>query len=608
MRQLEHLKRVQLRWPRILAALGFFASVAAVGWNNLARAEKLPVSPVEKLRQRLQPAKIDVQTKDRREARGKALKELVAKIESVGDMSQALVLSEWQDGSLVYFDLAEIDGGPRRELAKRFVSKVGLALKSKDPTSRAAAAGLVGDTATLARGDTQSNIVLPTLEGLAKDLVPLTKDTEKSESVRLQAIRSLGRIPTKAKSNTVAPLGEVFARPSLAERRAAAGALDNLVRTLEEVRKTASPLGVTGAGRRLEREERIQISQAIILAARKGLRDPKDEPDVEVRRLCARALFQPAALLSDDLIGPPPLIDDPPTKAMVDAEREELAPLLNAFSGVAPDLARSTKDPDPGVRLLVIRTLEEMGDARQKLRRRAAYARDTTPGDKKGDDEKKNSDKQKDAGDKKKDDPLLQALEDTLFDLTEALKDPKPQVRLAAVDTLETLGDNAARAAPRLAWALLDPDRFVRWAAARALGRMTPEAAGADAVVPYLIRMLDDPDLDLRLIAAQSLERYGPAAKTAVPALAKTTRKGDPEIRRAAIRALIGVGTDAKDAIPDIAAALGNSDVRVRRTAAEALARFGPLAQNAKAALRKSLDDSDAEVRRYAEDSLLQLK
>ncbi|HMF14215.1 MAG TPA: HEAT repeat domain-containing protein, partial [Gemmataceae bacterium] len=523
------------------------------------------------------------------------------------------------------------------------------------------AAGLVGDTATLARErDTQSRAVQNAFEELAKDLVRVTRDPD--EHVRLQAIHSLGRIQSRSAATTGTPLGTLFdSQSTLADRRAAGEALNNLVRILPQVRKTATTLGITGSGYAVEREDRIAISQAVITIAKKGLADS----DSEVRRLCADTLLQTALLLSDsDLIAPVrPDIEVPPEgrplseaerkeiarlRESVEAERKELRPLLAAFRDLAPNLATAAGDRDPSVRVLVIRALEELGNARQKLLWRAASVPEFTAapsGKQNGDDQKKKEESpKKDANERKDngqedglddtradsgaairyaaenvqrlpqfrlpagDDPLLEGLQKTLRALAEALNDPKPQVRLAAVDTLETMGDDAAPAAPHLAWALSDPDRFVRWAAARTLGHMSPEKAGADKVVPNLIRMLDDPDLDLRVTAAQSLERYGPDAKAAVPALAKSTGKGDPEIRRAAIRALTGIGTSAVPAIPNIATALSHPDVRLRRTAADSLSQFGALAKPAEPALRKALDDTDAEVRRAAADTLLKLR
>ena len=58
-----------------------------------------------------------------------------------------------------------------------------------------------------------------------------------------------------------------------------------------------------------------------------------------------------------------------------------------------------------------------------------------------------------------------------MLDLAAGLMDPNPRSRLAAVEALETLGDAARPVAPALVRSLQDPDRFVRWAAARTLGK-----------------------------------------------------------------------------------------------------------------------------------------
>lgn len=631
-------------------------AAALLGGANFVRADRLPVGPVEELRQALRgDVKEGIRTDAGKTFRKTILAKRVAAIQSPGDISQALLLSDWQDGSLASPEIARIDVLERQKLAKRFTTEIRRILEKGDAPSRAAAAGLVGDTATLARErDTQSPAVRAALEELAKDLVQATKDAD--PRVRLQAIRALGRVQVRSAASAVAPLGALFTSGSLTDRRTAAEALNNMVRILPQVRKTLTSLGITGSGFAVEREDRLKISEATLAAAGKGLTDA----DPEVRRLCADTLFQTALVLSDsDLISPVrPDIEFAPegrpltesekkdielNRKVVTAERKELMPLLTAFRDLAPALAAAASDPDPAVRVLAIRTLEEMGTARQKLLWRAASVPDYGPangGNKNNGDQKKEDGNRKDDGKQGGDaaaqlnsvddgiryaagvigqrlppmrlpagqDPLLDGLEKTLRALAQALNDPKPQVRLAAVDTLETLGDAAAPAAPHLAWALSDPDRFVRWAAARTLGRMSPEKANTEKVVPKLIKMLDDPDLDLRLIAAQSLERFGPAAKAAVPALAKTVGVGDAEIRRAAIRALTGIGTDAAPAVPAIADVLGNADVRVRRTAADSLSRFGALAKPAEPALRKALDDSDAEVRRFAADTLLQIK
>jgi HEAT repeat protein len=447
----------------------------------------------------------------------------------------------------------------------------------------------------------------------------------------------------------------LLASGSATDQLAAAEALNNIVRILPQVRRTRSIETGTGSGSgfALPRKIRIEASEALVPAAGKGL----DNKDPRVRRLSADTLLQTALILStSDLIAPVlreqeyPPAGRPLTEAEkkridfireeVVREREELKPLLNAFRGIAPALGTATGDPEGAVRVLAIRTLEELGLARQLLLWREAavpHYRANEGGDKKDSNEDKKNDK-KEAGKPGPDeearleraegiryaaagttrlqpfrlpegqDPVLQGLQRAIRALAQALNDPRVDVRLAAVEALETLGDDAAPAAPMLTWAMTDPDRFVRWAAARTVGRMSPDKLNIPDVVRNLIRMVDDPDLDLRVMAAESLDRLGPPAKAAVPALARATGKGDAEIRRAAIRALTGIGTDAAPAIPDIAAALKFSDVRVRRAAAEALSQFGALAKPAESDLSQALNDEDAEVRRHAADALLKLQ
>jgi HEAT repeat protein len=618
----------------------------------------LPTGPVEELRQVLRSDKDGGRTEAGLKFREATLQKHLAAIQSLGDISQALLLSDWKDSSGANPDLGRIDAIIRGKLAERFVAEVRRTLEKGNTVDRAAAARLVGDTATLARErNAESPAVLGAFEDLAKDLIGATKDSE--SIVRLQAIRSLGNIQIRAAANTIAPLGTLLANPSANERRAAAEALLNQINALSRVRIVFNPLLGSATGTlAVTREARLQVVEAVLKAAVKGLSSAEQEgrrplADPEVRRLAAEILFQTALVLSDsDLIAPVRLdFELPPegrpltesekkdidrARADVLAERKELKPLLTAFRDLSPALAAAAADKDSIVRTFAIRTLEEMGNARQKLLWRAATIPEYQPT--KGNappagEEKKDTKKPANDGEARLldtdniryagaemaqrlpplrlaagEDPLLEGLEKALRALAQALSDPKATVRLAAVDALETIGDDAAPVVPQLAWALTDPDHFVRWAAARTLGRMSPEKAKSEKVVPYLIKMLDDPDLDLRLIAAQSLERYGPAAKAAVPALGKTTGTGDPEIRRAAIRALVAVGTDAEPAIPNIAAALRYTDVRVRRTGAEALARFGTLAKPAESALRNALDDNDAEVRRFAADALLNIK
>jgi HEAT repeat protein len=201
-------------------------------------------------------------------------------------------------------------------------------------------------------------------------------------------------------------------------------------------------------------------------------------------------------------------------------------------------------------------------------------------------------------------DPLAKPLQRTLQPLAiRAVSDPRPRVRLAAVDAIEPLSRDAASILPYLARTLQDPNNFVRWASARVVGKIGP--VNPELTVPLLARLLGDEDLDVELAAATALALYGAAAADAVPALSAAVGAGDVERRVAAIHSLEALGKVSEPAIPMMTEALAHKDPRVRRAAAEALAQYGPAARSATAALERTLTDIDPEVRKLAADALL---
>lgn len=187
------------------------------------------------------------------------------------------------------------------------------------------------------------------------------------------------------------------------------------------------------------------------------------------------------------------------------------------------------------------------------------------------------------------------------------------QARLSAVEALEGMGREALEATPELVQALTDSNKYVRWAASRTLSKLQAlsqadrkEANQPDMVVPGLLTLMCDQDLDVRLAATAAMRSYGPAAAGAVRALAFLVNKGDAEFRMAVMTVLESIGSAAAPALPTLAwAVLRDPDPRARRTAAEILGRFGPLAEGSEAALRRALTDPDAEVRRAASAALL---
>jgi HEAT repeat protein len=131
--------------------------------------------------------------------------------------------------------------------------------------------------------------------------------------------------------------------------------------------------------------------------------------------------------------------------------------------------------------------------------------------------------------------------------LLASLDDPDPARRVAAIDALgqwdatHQTGDLSARAVQRVAAALGDPWRDVRWSAAYALG-----ALGYAGGVPALLDLLaaDDPagDTGLRLVAIKALGKIGDGLAAPV-LLALAASSESPCLRTAARRALDRIST-----------------------------------------------------------------
>jgi HEAT repeat protein len=289
-------------------------------------------------------------------------------------------------------------------------------------------------------------------------------------------------------------------------------------------------------------------------------------------------------------------------------------PLARALGNQGAALAKALNDSDLTVRLLVRKALEDMAIDRLRLQQRpprlvpprpgrVELPRGTGPADEK--EPPVLHDAEESEPPAPASDPVLKALRAALPGLAAGLKDRDVSIRLASLDVLEEMGAEAAPVVGAIQEALRDQNLFVRWAAARTLGKMGP--VDVDRSVAGLAELISDTDIDVRMIAARGLERFGPSARAAVPALTRAVNIGDAEVRIAVIRALQGIGRDAAPAIPAIATAVSHPDFRVRRTAAEVLGRFGPLAQSAEPALRRALNDTDQDVRQAASDSLLNI-
>jgi HEAT repeat protein len=512
------------------------------------------VDPVELLGQALRSPS------HRAAARDAQLKSAVERLRTSDDLLRALRLNDWRDHDIDE-SLAAVDARHRAAVVERFQRAVRAALHKDDLEGRKAALKTIGALDPTLAGQGGE----PLARAFTGDLAGLTRTGP--AALRELAARTLGRSHPEPAA-AAAALGELLKDPDPHLRTVAAEALGALVATA--LRLDPSRMGCDGG-----HEDAVRAGCAAVMPAAGGLGDSS----AEVRRRCAEALAAAAealAALTADAATADEVEDWTEYQHGAEAERAELQPLAVALRGRCGELARAAGDADAQVRVLARHALEGVAEARLRLLRRAASA--VAPPEDEGD-----ATSGRRSAAYLLEDPLLPGLREALPALTAGVEDTDVKGRRAAIDVLEALGRQAASAAPALVGALNDRDRFVRWAAARALGKVRP--ANAELAVAPLARLLADPDGDLRLAAAAALGAYGPGARAALPALVDAAKSSEPELRLAALRALESIGSDDDAALTVLNAALGDSDGRVRRAAADALQKVSPARREAVDAL-----------------------
>lgn len=103
-----------------------------------------------------------------------------------------------------------------------------------------------------------------------------------------------------------------------------------------------------------------------------------------------------------------------------------------------------------------------------------------------------------------------------------------------------------------------------------------------------------------RLIAAQALQRIGPAARDAEPSLLAAARHGTPSLRAAALQALVANDAEPQPLWPVLAAALHDSAAFVRAAAVTSAPAARIERREALAMIIPLTHDQDAKVREAA--------
>lgn len=498
----------------------------------------------------------------------------IACLKTLAEQSQALLLAEWRDEE-IDAQVAIVDRGAWRTLAARFEEGIRESLQSEVFSRRIGAVVLLGETGEQAVSvGRRTDLVM----SFAPDLVRFMKEAD-PRLVEASA-RALGRIHPDPEVALPA-LKRLLETDDAGQRLAAAEgllALMNGAATLARKGRCSNRAGALCAHAGL-------MGSLVVPIAARGLADEH----AEVRHVCAETLLS-AAAMANSLVGEVRQPTDADEWAFyrhdIEMERGALGSVVFTLEAHAPVLGRLLKDSCAEVRKSSRQALEDLAQARQRL---AARIESTAT-------------EQRDYSSRAKPKPNENM---PVAELVAGISDRDVNIRLRTLDILEALGPAAAPAGPALVKALNDPQRFVRWAAARALGKVG--AVEPKTAIPALIQMLSDDDVDLRAAAAATLAVYGPAARTAAPALLGALASEDTALRVAALRALEQIGLESSAALPVIRDALEARDATVRQGAARLLGKLGPSARDALGSIRDHLRDSSPEVRAAAQEALLRI-
>ncbi len=496
-------------------------------------------------------------------ARDQAIREGCAGLHGIPEMRRALLLQEWRDGD-ADATMADVDRVHRQALVDRFQAAVRQALASGEASVRLAAIDMLADL-----GGRASATCLT--RGLTGDLVALTE--QGPAETREAAARALGQISPDL-ATALPALARLLDEKEEPLRQAAATGLAAIMR--EAARKATD--SESGSDPRVG-QELVGVGAAVLPVAGRAASDAS----AIVRRRAVEVMGWAATAALGQIADPRNAEDGDDAASYASRraeEREALLPLLLALKAQGPVLAQTLRDADAPVRARARRALEIVGEASARWRNR--FLPESPAGD----------------------DPLRDALRVALPSLVAGLHDPDRQARQSAVTILESLDKDAFPAGTDLAHALADPDRFIRWAAARTLGKIAPNAA--QVAVPALIPLVADADLDLRLTALGALYHYGPAAAPAIAAVEAALKPDNATDVRLAALAVLGQ-IDSAAAIPGMTAALSDPHERVREAAARTLGHCASLARPALPALDGATKDPSLRVRRAATEALLQI-
>ena len=590
------------RAPRTVVGLAGLA-ILLLASAPVARAD----DPVDTLRNilgdRTQGDTAGIERLDFRRAK---VKEAIDQMKTIGQLRRALVLDEWKvdPKRVINNELRDLDNEMRTIVGERLAKMLKQVAEKGDANARLAVANTIAEM-----GPTVRPLDPKDRFGYTRSLLPIVVYLTKDEDlgVRQEALRALSNINPAPKDAADVFKGTLQKDPQIGPRRLAADGLQQLVKVVNFLQRR----GQAGSGVDATRADLFDVILAVGPVAAVAVEDA----DTEVRLLALMALQQSAQTLSDLMDSPEgyqrkdfppvgfklsPLEKERIVKKYEDVKKDyaEVKPILEMLKKGMPTYGKTLYDPDPRVRLASSQAFDSLANARLRLVKRATNL--PTLRDLNGKVERSPQSLLDGT------DFMAPFFARDLPQLGALLRDPDVRIRRATAEVLEELEEKNLGILPAMISSLSDPDRFVRWTSCKAAGTLPPEQA--EPVIMPMARLLADPELNIRIAAAASLEAMGKYAKPALPALGQAIRAGDVEARLAALYAIIKTGPEASIAVvPDLIIAINGNEPRVTKVACGALEDIGAPASAALPSLRRLIGNEDSDVRSGASEAILSI-
>ncbi|NES45242.1 HEAT repeat domain-containing protein, partial [Moorena sp. SIO2C4] len=130
------------------------------------------------------------------------------------------------------------------------------------------------------------------------------------------------------------------------------------------------------------------------------------------------------------------------------------------------------------------------------------------------------------------------------------------------------------------------------------------ELGEKDQVITILLAQLKDQNSDVRVSAADALDKLGNSSETVINALLAKLQDENSDVRWRAARALGKLGNSSETVVITLLAKLQDENSNVRGWAADALSRLGNSSETVVSTLLARLQDPDPDVRVSAADAL----